>query len=363
MQTFQRNIEDKVYKALEDDLRENILKGLLSPDKPILTEPELEVKYKISRKSVRKAIQNLCDEGLLKKTQGKGTFVIPPADRLKTNSRKNLKILFLTSAFIPGEKISSEYEEALVSGMSELAYRMNWQLSFSLIDNLSIRDITSQYKDSKFDGIIWDNTHSSHNKIISSFMGNGIPQVLIDRYLNNVCSVYFDHHTEITDTVSFLASLGHKRIAFINSDSGEIVYKEREDAFFSSLKNLNLKNDYYFRISHLKPFNEFKVLSSALNPPTALLLGGHSFLPPFLAWAGSRKLRFPEDISLICLDDSWLAKTNNPPISVYAEPRNEIGKQALTALERLINGQMRPGEQIRIKGDIIARKSCGLPKK
>lgn len=362
VRTFQRDIGEKVFKALESDLRDNILKGLVSPDKPILTEPELEKRYKISRKSVRKAIQNLCDEGLLKKIQGRGTFCVPPERRLRERARRSLKILFLASSFIPGEDHAVEYNDALVSGMSEFAYRMNWQLACLWADKVKTGDLLADYKSSQFDGIIWDNAPGYRNEMIATLMGNGIPQVIIDRHLDNICSVCFDHHSEIKETVSFLASVGHKRIALINADFDGDVYRDREEAFLCSLKEAGLSPGYYFKISPKNLFQRIGELTSVHNPPTALILGGHSFLAPFLAWAGSSKLRFPDDLSLVCLDDSYLAKTNDPPISVYAEPRREIGRQALAALERLLNGQMRPGEQIRIKGDLIIRKSCGLPR-
>jgi len=77
---------------------------------------------------------------------------------------------------------------------------------------------------------------------------------------------------------------------------------------------------------------------------------------------GKEGMKFPRDLSLICLGDSYMAKTYKTPISVYAEPRYEMGKQALQTIENIISGQTLPGEQIKIEGDLIIRKSCGLAK-
>jgi len=364
MSDFHKADGEKVYAAMERDLRTAILNGGLRTDVPIITEGEFEVKYKISRKSVRKAIQNLCDEGLLVKLQGSGTYVVPPEKRAKMTDKKNLRILFLSNQlYSPDVKPSVEYMDALINGMSEFAFRMNWQLNFMRIGDVNFDDIISDYKKSLFDAVIWDCTNSSLKHNLKKIKEHDIPLLTINRSFDNICSICYDHYTEIADTVSFLANLGHKKIAFVNADFTESVYEEREKVFADSLKKFNLKNDFYFKINRRDVINCFEKIFSNKSQPTALILGGHLFLTPFLGWAGTRKLRFPEDVSLICLDDSYTAKSNNPPISVYAEPRSEIGRQALIAIERIINGQMLPGEQIRIKGDLIIRKSCGLPTK
>lgn len=361
MSDFHKADGEKVYAAMERDLRNAILKGELRTDVPILTEGEFELKYKISRKSVRKAIQNLCDEGLLVKLQGSGTYVVPIEKRTKPGDKKNLRILFLSNQFKPDIKPSAEYVESLINGMSEFAFRMNWQLNFIFFDEANFDDIIADYKKSLFDGIIWDNSASYMIHNIQKLKEHNIPQITINRAFDDVCSIWYDHYTEVSDTVSFLVSLGHREIAFVNASYNEIIYQDREKAFIDSLKKFNLKNDFYFKISPNDIISGAEMIFASKKQPTALILGGHVFLTPFLGWAGTKKLRFPEDVSLVCLDDSYIAKSNNPPVSVYSEPRSEIGRQALIAIERIINGQMLPGEQIRIKGDLIIRKSCGLP--
>lgn len=361
MSDFHKVDGEKVYAAMEKDLRNAILKGELKTDVPIITEGEFEEKYKISRKSVRKAIQSLCDEGLLIKKQGSGTYVVPIEERAKFGSKKNLRILFISDQFNPDLKPATEYMESLVIGMSEFAFRMNWQLNFTLMNGLDSSDVISNYKKAMFDGIVWSITGGSFNEQMLHIKESSIPQVTINRTVEKLCSVYYDRHSELADTVSFLASLGHRDIAFVNAHYDESVYNEREESFIEVTKKLNIPSEFYYKI-HLVDFIKYldKIFSLSRRP-TAMILGGHSFLSPFLAWTGSKNMRFPEDLSLICLDDSFIAKVNNPPISVYNEPRSEIGRQSLIAIEQIISGQMLPGEQIRIKGDLIIRKSCGLP--
>ena len=50
----------------------------LAPDAAIPSERELMATYAVSRATVRRAIESLVAEGVLRRVQGKGTFVAPP---------------------------------------------------------------------------------------------------------------------------------------------------------------------------------------------------------------------------------------------------------------------------------------------
>lgn len=64
-----------LYMQLQRIIKEDILKGKYQQDELIPSETQLSNKYDITRTTVRKAIANLVDEGLLRREHGKGTFV------------------------------------------------------------------------------------------------------------------------------------------------------------------------------------------------------------------------------------------------------------------------------------------------
>ncbi|WP_105614826.1 GntR family transcriptional regulator [Vallitalea okinawensis] len=64
-----------LYIQLQRIIKEDILKGEYQQDELIPSETQLSKKYDITRTTVRKAISNLVDEGLLRREHGKGTFV------------------------------------------------------------------------------------------------------------------------------------------------------------------------------------------------------------------------------------------------------------------------------------------------
>ncbi|MBW2309287.1 MAG: GntR family transcriptional regulator [Deltaproteobacteria bacterium] len=67
-----------LYVQLADVLAEHIQQNRLQPGDPIPSENDLIQRYAISRMTVRIAMQRLETEGIIKKIQGRGTFVAEP---------------------------------------------------------------------------------------------------------------------------------------------------------------------------------------------------------------------------------------------------------------------------------------------
>lgn len=114
------DIPKPLYEQLEDEIRNHIISGKYSYGKKIPSEKTLVEKFGISRVTVRKAIDNLCKDGLLEKKQGKGTFVksVKIKDRLDSihgftdslnkNGRWPRKIIIEKSYKTPDEKTREE---------------------------------------------------------------------------------------------------------------------------------------------------------------------------------------------------------------------------------------------------------------
>ena len=63
------------YKCIEGDLLEQIQAGVYKKGDHIPPEQTLSRQYGVSRVPVRKALENLVEQGILKRTPGAGTFV------------------------------------------------------------------------------------------------------------------------------------------------------------------------------------------------------------------------------------------------------------------------------------------------
>ncbi|MCX8026537.1 MAG: GntR family transcriptional regulator [Thermodesulfovibrionales bacterium] len=72
-----RESQQKLYVQLIDIIKEKIKKGEWAINSMIPTEDELCNTFSVSKTTVRLAVSELVREGLLKRLQGKGTFVTP----------------------------------------------------------------------------------------------------------------------------------------------------------------------------------------------------------------------------------------------------------------------------------------------
>ena len=71
-----QNISTPLYEQLKVALKEDIRNKIYKPGDRMPSEIELEKQYSVSRITVRRAIKELCEENILIRKQGKGTFVL-----------------------------------------------------------------------------------------------------------------------------------------------------------------------------------------------------------------------------------------------------------------------------------------------
>src|SRR5215468_1297286 len=67
-----------LYERVESVLAGDIADGSLPPETQLPSEDGLVERFKVSRTTVRKAIQNLAERGLVEVRRGRGTFVTQP---------------------------------------------------------------------------------------------------------------------------------------------------------------------------------------------------------------------------------------------------------------------------------------------
>ena len=71
-------ISKPIYVQIQEYLAEQILSGRLAPDSRISSERDLSDELEVSRMTIRKALTELVNEGLLDRRHGSGTYVAKP---------------------------------------------------------------------------------------------------------------------------------------------------------------------------------------------------------------------------------------------------------------------------------------------
>src|SRR5439155_5354054 len=74
------------------------------------------------------------------------------------------------------------------------------------------------------------------------------------------------------------------------------------------------------------------------RPPTAIFCFNDEMAMGVIHTARRRKMRIPDDLSVVGVDDIRYARSTDPPLTTVAQPRRQMGEIAVRVLLDLLNG-------------------------
>lgn len=204
---FQRGL---LYKQFEEALRSRILGGELLPGTRLPSDAEFCQSYGISRVTVRKALDRLAADGLIRREVGRGTFVDDPRQRPRSNT------LALFGFVSIGDVTSFALE--ILRGVEDAARREGYHVLFTCSnydaaqEGEHIRSLITR----GVDGLVILPTFQP-SSVLSELAASEFPCVLVDRYFDGVkidcvCS---DNELGGYQATRHLLELGHRRIGFV----------------------------------------------------------------------------------------------------------------------------------------------------
>ena len=190
-----------------------------------------------------------------------------------------------------------------------------------------------------------------------------MPVVMIDRNLPNVevDAVLSDNQLGGYLATRHLLELGHKRIACIAGPSSITPSAERiigyrralEEAGLSYNESLILRGDY-----HAQSGLDITHSILKMNPrPTAIFALNDLMALGALRAAAEAGCSVPEDLAVVGYDDLELAHFTNPPLTTIAQPKKEIGAQAVNLLVDRMSHKSRPPSRLVLAPELIVRRS------
>lgn len=279
--------------------------------------------------------------------------------KMKKEKHKKLCILV--------ENMSYEREEDfgydLILGFKQMAQRDNW-----IVDILPVTPSFQANK--KFDSYMLRQGYSGafcmgfalHDPWMAQFYTSTTPVVLLDNYVPynpNVTYVGTDSYEGLGLSVSHLASLGHRKIAFLNGSENSFITEERRAAFIQSMQANGLTVDdnlnvYGYFVAEVAKHHVTDFLTQGA---TAIICGNDLIASGVYNECRLLGCRIPEDVSVIGFDDIPIASSLNPPLTTVRQDRLQLGKSAYTTLEALV---MRiPLSKTILRAQLITRSSTG----
>jgi DNA-binding LacI/PurR family transcriptional regulator len=356
MEKVKSTINPKSPVSIPVQLRELILEDIAAeiyrPGERFDSERSLAERFGVSRASVRETIGSLIDSGVLQRTTGRGTFVADPAAKEKPQ-----QIVILISAdilhFTTGYGLVLRGAESSCSKSGDtLILRVIGNEPFAI----------NPRQDTQPDGAII--IGGVRKDVAQRYRDLHVPIALVDllerQETSEVEAVRIDYASGTEIALERLHELGHRRIGFIGF-SGSQKY----ELYWQSLERLGIGYDpgcvEFLHPLDLEPgvlsgLRRMQTILARGRRPTAILATNDFVALGALEALVIAGLQVPNDVSIIGYDD--LKAPTSPPLSTIRADLEEVGRMAVSALHRRIQGNLHDAPIV-VPVQFIERGSSG----
>ena len=199
---------------------------------------------------------------------------------------------------------------------------------------------------------------------IFSYQSLVIPVVLISRRLPNthIDTVELENEQGAYTATRYLIENGHRRIGIISSSAQTSAGEERINGYMRALEEYQIPCESALIHMGGLSLDSGNVITNQLmdlpNPPSAIFVGSNFQLLGTLQALKEKAIRIPEDISLICFDDTMWSMFADPPLTVIEPDTVNFSKTAVDLLfDRIEKGFVGEGRNRILPTNLVVRES------
>lgn len=213
------------------------------------------------------------------------------------------------------------------------------------------------------DGIILFPTQENM-PLYKSLIENDYPLVFLDRMIPEIPieTVVLDNKKAVNLAVREFIETGHKNISIVTPPIKNFPRAERVNGYKEALKiaNISICEDYIINSELTENHQLLDDLFNLKEPPNAILASNDRALYEVLKYIKANKLKIPNDIAVIGIDDVSYASIYNPAITTIAQPAFEMGKKSAEILLYKIMKKDNYKKEMthRFEPKLIKRSSC-----
>ncbi len=354
-----------LYVQLAEVFRRRIEGGELKPQDRLLPELEIANEFAVSRGTVRQALDQLVRDGLLERTQGKGTYV------RNARTERATEVIGFVVPYL---------RDTLVNEILRGAERVFHESDYSMILGHSDSDLQTEVEQisrllagSAEGMILFPVAEADEQRRLSEVIPADFPTVLIDRRVPGLATdrVLVDNFGGARAAVEHLLELGHDRIACVTTPDRPSSITDRIDGYEHAMQEANLfplaavslrgsgspgstGSVPAYTDEELAPV---EMLMNSSAAPSALFCVNDFVAIGVMSFLQRRGMRVPEDVALVGFDDIAVASLPSVSLTTVAQPKYEIGKQAAQRLLQLLQGQTVVDREIVLPTELIVRRS------
>lgn len=368
-----------LHRQLTTDFRNRILDGRLPAGTRLPTDNELAVEYQLSRDTVRHALALLADEGLIKRIQGRGTFVcqLPvlaaPGNPSLTPfalppEQKQIGLLLNSNVRKMGDML-----QEILFGVEQAVRLHDYSVSICYTEGSQeqqAQDIVRMSTNRVAGLIVCPIGNIADSGTIRQLQAARFPLVFVDRYLPDLSVDYVgaDNKGGGHRCTEHLIILGHRRIGFIFLEEEGLEtttsVRERWQGYSEALHKYGVPYDPSLILPDVNPDEGYvspSIYEFLQRPdrPSAIFAVNDLVALDVMQAAHTLRLRLPQDLALVGFDNEHFASRLSPSLTTMAQPFFDIGLRAGTLLLSQIEGLATAPKHIELPVSLIIRESCG----
>lgn len=331
------------YQVIVNWIKQRIQARELHYGDKLDSENELGQRFGMSRQTVRRALNELMQEGMVESRRGSGTYVVYQPGKKRTPTH-NIGVIttYLDTYIFPS------IVHGIESVLTQNGYAMQLALTYNKLE--SERKAISSMLEKGVDGIIIEPTKSGLPSPNLSFyhkaLQENIPMILINGYYPDLPAphVALDDRKAAYMATDYLIHMGHRNIFGIfklDDYQGRLRYA----GYLDALTNAGLEmRDEHVRWFSTEDFESFRTgaecgMGRRIEECTAVLCYNDEIALWVMDLLENRGIEVPQAMSVISIDNSDLAKLCRVALTSVAHPMSQLGSTAAQNLLRMISGE------------------------
>ena len=297
----------------------------------------------VSVASVSKALNGYSDIGeetrnlIITTAHEMGYLPNSSARALKTKKSYNLGVLFVDAAM---NGLTHEYFNHILESFKYRAEEKGYDITF--IAGNTAGQKMSFYERCRYRGVdgVLVACFKYYEEDIQDLIRSELPVVTIDHTFEGKIAVVSNNVQGMEELVSYIYSMGHKKIAYIHGDDTPVT-RNRLSGFYRTTQRYGLEiPDEYVKASSYRDLEMAAKATGELldlpNPPTCIMYSDDYAAVGGMNEIRERGLRIPEDISITGYDGIDLVRMMEPKLTTLCQDTRKIGRMAAEKLISLI---------------------------
>ena len=232
-------------------------------------------------------------------------------------------------------------------------------------DEAEILDaVRSMSRSGKVDGFIILYSKKD-DPVIDYLFNEGLLYILIGKatqYTNQTIYIDNDNLLAGREAAEYLYQLGHRRIAYLGSDSSLMFSADRKAGYQLALAShqLPVRPEYCVEVKNVSENNEEAIrgLLMQKDRPTAILVSDDILAVSLERVCLENHLAIPEDLSIISFNNSLFARLTSPQLTSVDIGAGQLGSEAASQIINHIENPNLLATKIIVPHHLIERDSC-----